>query len=165
MARPKNKEELLKQSKDNFDRLNNLIESLPEEQRKAEFPKGMLNRSIRDVLGHLHEWHLMMLQWYEVGMQGEKPAMPAEGYSWKTTPELNVVIQKKYTDHSLSDVIGLAKQSHQKLFDLIVSHTNDELFVKKKYKWTGSTSLGAYLTSATSSHYDWASRLIKKALK
>ena len=36
---------------------------------------------------------------------------------------------------------------------------------KKKYKWTGSTSLGAYLVSATSSHYDWAYKLIKKCLK
>ena len=42
---------------------------------------------------------------------------------------------------------------------------DDELFEKKRYKWTGSTSLGAYLVSATSSHYDWAFKLIKKCLK
>lgn len=38
-----------------------------------------------------------------------------------------------------------------------------ELFEKKRYKWTGTTLLGAYFVSATSSHYDWAYKLIKKA--
>jgi hypothetical protein len=164
MARPKSKEELLTLSKDNFDRLINLIDSLAIDQREAVFPKGMLNRNISDVLGHLHEWHVMMLNWYEIGMQGAKPAMPAEGYSWKTTPELNIVIQEKYSGYNLSEATRLLSQSHQELQDLISGHSNEELFEKKRYKWTGSTSLGAYLISATSSHYDWAFKLIKKAL-
>ncbi|HOP45228.1 MAG TPA: ClbS/DfsB family four-helix bundle protein, partial [Flavobacteriales bacterium] len=41
----------------------------------------------------------------------------------------------------------------------------EELFEKKRYRWTGSTSLGAYLVSATSSHYDWALKLIQKVLR
>ena len=42
---------------------------------------------------------------------------------------------------------------------------DEELFTKKKYHWTGSTSLGSYLVSATSSHYDWALKLIRKSIK
>ena len=34
--------------------------------------------------------------------------------------------------------------------------SNDELFTKGVYKWTGGTSLGSYFVSSTSSHYDWA---------
>ncbi|MDR1911573.1 MAG: ClbS/DfsB family four-helix bundle protein, partial [Helicobacteraceae bacterium] len=37
----------------------------------------------------------------------------------------------------------------------------DELFTKNKYEWTGTTSLGSYLISATSSHYDWGLKTIK----
>jgi hypothetical protein len=48
---------------------------------------------------------------------------------------------------------------------LICQHSDQELFEKKKYAWTGTTSLGAYLISATSSHYDWATKLIKRAKK
>ncbi|MEL6140134.1 MAG: ClbS/DfsB family four-helix bundle protein, partial [Bacteroidota bacterium] len=33
------------------------------------------------------------------------------------------------------------------------------------YAWTGTTSLGAYLISSTSSHYDWAYKLIKRCKK
>ena len=55
-------------------------------QQHQEFPEGTMNRNIRDVLAHLHHWHLLMLEWYRLGMTGEKPAMPATGYSWKMTP-------------------------------------------------------------------------------
>jgi len=55
--------------------------------------------------------------------------------------------------------------SFNELQDIIRKHSNEELFEKKRYKWTGTTSLGAYLVSATSSHYDWAYKLIKKARK
>ncbi|MFC1239685.1 ClbS/DfsB family four-helix bundle protein [Treponema vincentii] len=43
--------------------------------------------------------------------------------------------------------------------------SNEELFTKKVFDWTGTTSLGSYCVSATSSHYDWATKDIKKALK
>ena len=43
--------------------------------------------------------------------------------------------------------------------------SNEELFTKKAFDWTGTTSLGSYCVSATFSHYDWATKDIKKALK
>ncbi|MEM7107806.1 MAG: ClbS/DfsB family four-helix bundle protein [Bacteroidota bacterium] len=48
---------------------------------------------------------------------------------------------------------------------MIEEHSEEELFEKKRYKWTGTTSLAAYLISATSSHYDWALKLMKKCFK
>jgi hypothetical protein len=48
---------------------------------------------------------------------------------------------------------------------IIEKHSDHELFTKKLYKWTGSTSLGSYLVSNTSSHYTWAYDLIRKWLK
>lgn len=35
----------------------------------------------------------------------------------------------------------------------------------KGYNWTGSNSLAAYIIGATSSHYAWAHKLIKKCKK
>jgi hypothetical protein len=43
----------------------------------------------------------------------------------------------------------------EELPDDLKTYTNDEQLTKKKYAWTGTTSLGAYLISATSSHYEW----------
>jgi hypothetical protein len=59
----------------------------------------------------------------------------------------------------------LFERSHGEVMALIEAHTDAELFTRKRYAWTGSTSLGAYLVSCTSSHYDWALKLIRKGLK
>ena len=165
MPRPKNKAELSAQSQHNFERLIDFIDSLPAEKLNAPFPEGYLNRNVRDVLAHLYHWHLMFQEWYRVGMKGEEPDIPAKGYSWKTTPELNQSIWNQYSTAELDDIRRRFKKSHEDTQTIISSHNDDELFTKKHYKWTGGTSLGAYLISATSSHYDWAYKLIKKCLK
>ena len=165
MPRPKTKDELLSLSQSNFSKLLDYIDELPDVKRAQSFPSDMLNRNIRDVLAHLHHWHLMMLEWYEIGMSGKKPEMPAKGYTWKTTSDLNKWINEKYSNHKLDDIKDNLNKSHKKVIQLIHDHSDDELFTKKLYKWTGSTSLGAYLISSTSSHYDWAFKLIKKVLK
>ncbi|WP_297761161.1 ClbS/DfsB family four-helix bundle protein [uncultured Muriicola sp.] len=165
MSRPASKTELLNKSKASFQNLNGFIEQLSIEQQQKEFPIGIMNRNIRDVLMHLHHWHLMFLKWYKVGMSGQKPVMPAKGYTWKTTPDLNQWILKNYQDIPLKDAKNLLKESHRNVEKIIQHHSDIELFEKKRYKWTGTTSLGAYLVSTTSSHYEWALRLIKRARK
>ena len=151
-------------SSKNFDKLTNLIKTYSKEQLNKEFPEQYMNRNIRDVLGHLYHWHVMLLDWYSVGMSGRKPEMPAKGYTWKMTPQLNKAIQKQYSYTELDEIHKRLNESHIKVQNIINKHTNKELFEKKMYAWTGSTSLGQYLVSSTSSHYDWAIRLIKKCL-
>ncbi len=165
MPRPRSKEELIQFSRANFEKLLDFIKKLPKEKRENDFPPGTLNRNVRDVLAHLHHWHLMMQKWYEVGMSGQKPDMPEKGYTWKTVPELNRVINEKYKAVSLAKIEKQLSQSFESIQKIIQGHTNEELFEKKRYKWTGTTSLGSYLVSASSSHYDWALKLIRKLTK
>ncbi len=96
---------------------------------------------------------------------GGMPEMPAKGYSWKTTPALNRWIWEHYQKTSLESIRSKLNESHEALRRIIEGHDNGSLFEKKRYKWTGTTSLGAYLVSATSSHYDWALKLIRKAFR
>jgi len=165
MPRPKTKEELITLSNGSYKKLLAYIRSMSTDELHAEFPEGYLNRNVRDVLAHLHHWHLMMLEWYKVGMTGKKPDMPAKGYTWKTTPDLNREIWKKYQNEDLKIVITILEKSFTALQKVIHNHTEEELFEKRRYKWTGTTSLASYLISATSSHYDWAYKLIKKCKK
>lgn len=165
MARPKNKTELLELGQENYNKLINYIHELPEEKLHQDFPNGYLNQNIRDVLAHLSEWHFMLHSWYKVGLTGEKPDIPAKGYTWKTTPDLNRAIQKKYAELAFDEAQRLLQTGHDRTRSIIESHTDEELFEKKRYKWTGTTSMGAYFVSATSSHYDWALKLIKKCIK
>lgn len=165
MPKPKSKQELLDRSHQNVQQLLDYISQLSEERQRQDFPPGTLNRNIRDVLAHVHHWHLMMLDWYEVGMEGKKPDMPAHGYTWRDTSKLNQKIWERYQGVSLTQIRAEFARSYQAVQALILKHNDEELFEKKRYHWTGSTSLGAYLISSSASHYDWAYKLIKKANK
>lgn len=66
---------------------------------------------------------------------------------------------------TLGEMRALFERSHAEVMALIEAHSDEELFTRKRYAWTGSTSLGAYLVSCTSSHYDWALKLIRNGLK
>ena len=101
-----------------------------------------------------------MLGWYEIGMRGEKPAIPAEGFSWRTTPALNDMLRARHRTTPLATALGELSESHRAIHGLIESHTDEQLFTKQYYPWTGSTSLGAYFVSSTSSHHEWARRKI-----
>ncbi len=81
MAKPRNREALLQQSANNYEQLTRYIAQLDEPEQAATFPPGTMNRNIRDVLAHLYHWHLLFLDWYAIGMDGQKPPMPAEGYT------------------------------------------------------------------------------------
>lgn len=165
MPRPRTKAELLAASEDGYSKLNAAIDSLTAAQRNATFPFDHRDRNIRDVLAHLHEWHLMMRAWYDAGMAGSKPDMPAVGYTWKTTPELNAAIWAKYQRTTLDRVRVLFDSSHNRLLTLVAQHTDANLFTKRRYDWTGTTSLGSYLVSATSSHYIWAQKLLRRYIR
>lgn len=131
MARPKNKEELLTQSEEKFNKIFDLIRAMPDEN--IGFSGTTMNRNIRDIFMHLHHWHLMMLNWYNIGMKGNKPTMPAKGYTWKDTPQLNKKIWESSQDITLSESKEMLKSSYRKIRDIIERHSNEELFEKKIY--------------------------------
>jgi len=86
MPKPKSKTELLESGQINFKTLMELVNSYSVEEVETDFPKGTLNRNIRDVLTHLHQWHLFILDWYAVGMKGEKPQYACRGIYLAKTP-------------------------------------------------------------------------------
>ncbi len=51
--------------------------------------------------------------------------------------------------------------SHEKVMALAEKFSDDELFAKKHFDWTGTSNLGSYFISTTSSHYDWAIKKLK----
>lgn len=165
MPRPSNKSELLSQNESEYARLISLMDSLTNAELQQDFPFAHRDRNVRDVVVHLFEWQAMFLTWYEVGMKGDNPEMPAPGFSWKMTPDLNSAIWRKHQKTTLTRARKLLAETHIQLTTLIEGHSNEELFEKRRFHWTGSTSLGSYLVSATSSHYAWANKLLKKFIR
>ena len=171
MPRPRTKEELMLVSKENYEKLNHFISKLSEEELQTpfDFSKDQKkkeahwkrDKNLRDVLIHLYEWHQLLLTWVHSNQKGlERPFLP-EPYNWKTYGEMNVAIWKKHQKTSLEEATRLLEQSHKEVLELMEGFSNDQLFTKGIYKWTGGTSLGSYFVSATSSHYDWAIKKLK----
>ena len=165
MPVPKTKEELIQQGLENYQKLNQLIDSFPPEKQVADFPEGTMNRNIRDVLAHLHHWHLMLFDWHEIGKTGKQPNMPADGYGWNDTPALNKKIWEDYQGVELAEIREKLQDSFEQTQTIISLYSTEELFEKKRYLWTGSSSMATYLRLNTSSHYMWAIKLIKRMKK
>ena len=45
---------------------------------------------------------------------------------------------------------------------LATNFSDEELFARGYFDFTGKLNLAAYITSSTSSHYDWAIKKIRK---
>lgn len=56
-------------------------------------------------------------------------------------------------------------QSHEDVMNMIAGFSDEELFSKNFFDWTGTTTLGSYCVSATSSHYDWATKKLRAHIK
>lgn len=162
MARAKNKTDLLENAETSFKKMNDMIENFTPEQQESNFPMPTMNRNIRDLLAHMYEWQIMLFDWYETGQRGEKPEIPAPNHNWRTTPLLNKEIHAKYESMSLKEAKKKLNDSHTRMIELIQSLTNDQLFLKNQVAWTKSTTLGAYFISATSSHYEWAMKIMRQ---
>lgn len=160
MARPTTKLDLQTAADTEFEKLWTAVSAVPVEER--ERAGACEDWSVKDLLAHLHAWHEMTLQWEKIGSAGEKPVIPAEGYTFADTPALNEAIYQRTRNDAWEDIEARLRATHAELQSVITRYSNDDLFTKQRFQWTRSTSVGAYLVSATSSHYAWASKLIRK---
>ncbi len=165
MARATTKADLQSSSEERFTELWSLIDGLNDEMQHATFQFEDRDRTIRDVLVHLYEWHQLFIQWLTSNLAGVERTFLPEPYNWRTYPKMNLAIWEKHQSMSLAEAKELLRSSHQTVMQLINERTNEELYAKDAYSWTKNTTIGAYATSNTASHYFWAIKKIKKHRK
>ncbi|MAU08914.1 MAG: hypothetical protein CL607_03765 [Anaerolineaceae bacterium] len=146
-----------------YDKLEKSYASLSAEDMTT--PGACDDWSVKDILAHVYEWQQMVLRWYAAGERGEVPKTPADDLKWNETPILNERIYQTYRDHDLDDIQRLFKASHESMLALLQTIDDDALFTPAHYAWTKKLNFASYMKSATSSHYDWASKLIRKWAK
>ena len=161
MARPTTKETLAIIAQEKFDKMWSIIDKMSRTQQEAPFSPEMASagkethwardKNLRDVLVHLYEWHQLLLAWVKANINGEKRDFLPQPYNWRN-----------YPDMTLSDSKSLLKGTHAEVMKWLGGFSQEELFSKHSFSWTGSTTLGAYFISATASHYDWAIKKLKK---
>lgn len=163
MSRPTTRSELLERIDSDYAALWSIVDSVPIDRRES--PAACEHWSVKDLLAHLDAWHELFLGWEREGRDGRRPAMPAPGLTWSQTPELNDRIWQATRDDSWDEVTSRLAASHTAVRDVVASYDDEHLFAKKRFRWTGSTSVGSYAVSATTSHYDWARGQIRAYLR
>jgi hypothetical protein len=163
MSRPLNKAQLLATSEKEYTALEKLIAPLTPGQMTR--PPAAGEWSVKDVLAHLYEWQQMFFRWYEAGLHGEKPAVPAEGYKWSQLPALNQHIYETYRDLPLEEALRLFRSSHRKTMELIAKLSEEDLLTPGRWPWMNQNPLIAYLNANTGSHYRWARGEIKARVR
>ena len=171
MARPTSKTDLMNAAQINFQKLNDLIASMTENELKTPFDFSKdekkkeahwkRDKNLRDLLVHLYEWHQLLLNWVSSNMRDEDRPFLLSPYNWKTYGEMNVEFWKKHQNTSLEDAEKMYSRSHEEVMKLAETFSDNELFTKAIFPWVGGSTLGSYFVSATSSHYDWAIKKLK----
>lgn len=175
MARPTTRAALLDAAAAQYAKLSALIAGMSATEREAPLGYGpdfarpeahwTRDRNLRDVVVHLVEWHRLFTEWATANRSGtEQPFLPAP-YTWRTTAALNVEFWEQHQHTSLEAALDMLDESHHRVVALISEFSNTELFTKQHFPWTGTTSLGSYAVSATSSHYDWAIQKLRRHLR
>ncbi|WP_321288781.1 ClbS/DfsB family four-helix bundle protein [uncultured Sunxiuqinia sp.] len=174
MARPKSKSDLIEAASKNYEKLWNVIDSMTEQElnRNFDFSDDLKkkeahwkrDKNLRDVLIHLYEWHQLLLNWVQANLNGNPSHFLPEPYNWKTYGEMNVELWNKHQNTEIEKAKEMFQKSHKDVFVLIQHFSNDQLFTKQIFNWTGTTTLGSYCVSATSSHYEWAIKKLRAHL-
>ena len=175
MPKPTKKADLLQAAEMQFQKLQSLIASLLAHAQVSDFSFNdeflahqkeahwKRDHNLRDVLVHLYEWHQLLLHWISENQKGIATSFLPAPYTWKTYGAMNIELWKNHQDTPLQKAKELFEKSYSQVIKLIEKFSNEELFTKSYFSWTWTTSLGAYCVSATSSHYDWALKKLKKA--
>jgi hypothetical protein len=133
----------------------------PRQMTKAGVTRG--GWSVKDILAHVVEWQRMNLDWYAAGLRGEKPAIPAAGYTLRELPRLNEMIYRKHHRRSLAAVLADYGSYHERVVQLIASIPDADLVTMNRFSWTGpSWTLSDYLRASTAAHYLWARTRIRR---
>ena len=174
MARATSKKDLQEFGENEYNKLIELLVSLSDDEINTEFSfdldkeKGdhwARDKNVRDVLVHLNEWHKLLLDWVNSNLSGEEKQFLKEGYNWRTYGGMNQEFVEKNQKLTYEEALSNLKESHQQVMTLASEFSNEELFQKEVYPWVGGSTLGSYFVSVSSSHYDWASKKIRKFKK
>ena len=130
---------------------------------KAGVTRG--GRSVKDILAHVIEWQEMNLKWYAAGLQGEKPAMRARGFTLRDLPRLNRMTYHKHHRRSLKAVMNDYREYHDRIVEHIRVLPDSDLVTMNRFSWTGpSWTLSDYFRASTAAHYWWARKRIRRWL-
>lgn len=157
------KQQILKTPRQEFNRWEELLASLSEEQINA--PQLPDNWSIKDVIAHLRAWQqrsIARLQAALLNMEPEYPKWP-EGLDPETEGEpyeLNAWIYDTYREQPWPSVYRDWKAGFLRFLELAEAIPEQDLFDTKKYPWMEGYPLSAVLEGSSGHHQEHRESLL-----
>ena len=122
--------------------------------------------AFKDVLAHVTAWEQMVLGWFRAGLRGVGAATYQHpGFNWRQIPALNEQIYQEHRERPYPEIKADFAASYLEIKETIEAIDNDTMFTPEQFAWTNKNNMGTYFVSATSSHYVWARKEIRKLLK
>lgn len=151
------KESLKSSIQQSFDSLMELLKSNPLSVWETNFiPKETKTKcttfeqgeNMRDVLMHIYEWQRLQVAFVENIRRGEPKDFIPDPYR-KNYKEMDEVNRQKNQSVSFEKSVEMLSKSHKEIMALLASFSEEELFGKKVFKVTYTTTMAAYFVSVT----------------
>jgi hypothetical protein len=84
--------------------------------------------TVKDLFAHLSARQRLFLKWHADARAARRPAMPAAGYNWHQTPQLNRAIQRRSRRVSVDDAFREFDASSRAVLALVQRLSERALF-------------------------------------
>ena len=162
MPIPSTRQELVKLIVESYTKLQNELESISSDA--AGLP-CVDDWTIKDLLAVRLWWTERVVAWIEMGLRGESPILPAEGYSWKETPRLNGEIVEKGKEQTYHEVCERLNKGVEKVLKTIESLNDRELLHVGVFDWAGKWPIARWISINTARQYKTARTYIRRSMK
>lgn len=158
----RNKLDLLKVTRKEYDKLAQLISSIDFEQAVARRDD---DASIKEIIGHRAHWIDLFLGWYADGLAGGPVFFPAEGYKWNDLKRYNSDLRSRQIDLNWGAAQALLNTNYRKLISFIEKASTEELYGGPMKGANNQWTPGRWAEAAGPSHFRSASKYIRCVLK
>lgn len=129
----------------------------------ATLGEAWKGRRVADILGHLHDWHVLFVGWVAQARAGATPSYPAEGYTWELLDELNDHLYATHKDTDYATLRGLFLASHEEVLDTLREASEEELSSREAFPWLNGSPLGGVAEHCLAKHYEWGLDVLGRA--
>ena len=128
-----NKEELKAEIKRAYDKYIAEFKDIPESLKDKQCME--VDRPPAENLAYQVGWTALVLKWENDEQAGLPVKTPSDGFKWNQLGELYQWFTDTYAHLSLKELMGMLDDNIQKIFTMIDSMTEEELFLPHKRKW------------------------------
>jgi len=159
------KEHILAALKEQFDRWEEMLTGLSEEQITA--PRFDLDWSIKDVIAHLWGWQQISIARMEAGVLEQKPELPtwvvmmAEDWE-ENADQTNNHLYEASHETSWEEIHQNWQEGFQRFLELGGKVSERDLLDGSKYPWLKGYSLAFILVASYDHHQEHLEKLIDR---